>query len=309
MKNTNVLIILQYNVRNEKIRTMISLLVNKNIQDYDIIAIQKFWRNSFASILLNSNQNDFHLSYKSKDDIKICFYVNDQINIENWKIEYFTIDLSVLKMIVKEVEKNTKMIRIHNMYNSSFISYTSKDNSFMLSKIMRFIVETLDDHHILLKNFNFHHFFWSDSFRSTQHVATDDLLDIMQNRNLILILSKNSITWKIRKSINIINFTFMTTHLTKRLKHCMTRFNLDQSSNHILISIKILCDTKSNSSRIARRTWKFIDLNKIKKTMKHAFTLQSSITSRNRHLCEWDTTIFVINRRDDRIVSDFQSTR
>ncbi len=41
MKNTNVLIILQYNVRNEKIRTMISLLVNKNIQDYDVIAIQK----------------------------------------------------------------------------------------------------------------------------------------------------------------------------------------------------------------------------------------------------------------------------
>ncbi len=42
IKNTNVLIFLQYNVRNEKICTMISLLVNKNIQDYDIIAIQKF---------------------------------------------------------------------------------------------------------------------------------------------------------------------------------------------------------------------------------------------------------------------------
>jgi hypothetical protein len=42
MKNTNVLIILQYNVRNEKIRTIISLFVDKNIQDYDVIAIQKF---------------------------------------------------------------------------------------------------------------------------------------------------------------------------------------------------------------------------------------------------------------------------
>jgi hypothetical protein len=42
MKNTNVLIILQYNVRNEKIRIMISLLVDKNIQNYDVIAIQKF---------------------------------------------------------------------------------------------------------------------------------------------------------------------------------------------------------------------------------------------------------------------------
>ncbi len=147
MKNTNVLIILQYNVRNERIRTMISLFVDKNIQDYNVIAIQKSWRNLFASISLSNNQNDFHLLYKSRNDIKICFYVNDQINIESWKIEYSTIDLSVLKMIVKEIEKSTKMIRIHNVYNSSFISYTSKDNSLTLSKIMRFIVETFDDYH------------------------------------------------------------------------------------------------------------------------------------------------------------------
>jgi hypothetical protein len=159
MKNTNVLIILQYNVRNEKIRTMISLFVDKNIQDYDVIAIQKFWRNLFASISLNRSQNDFHLLYKSRNDIRICFYVNDQINIESWKVEYITIDLSVLKMIVKEIEKDTKMIRIHNVYNSSLILYTSQDSSFTLSKIMRFIVETFDDHHILLKNFNLHHFF------------------------------------------------------------------------------------------------------------------------------------------------------
>jgi hypothetical protein len=264
---------------------MISLLADKNIQDYDVIAIQKSWRNFFASISLSSSQNDFHLLYRSRDDIRICFYVNDQISIESWKIEYSTIDLSVLKMIVKEVEEDTKMIRIHNVYNSSLISYTSKDNSITLSKIMRFIVETLDDHHILLKNFNLHHFFWNDSFRSTQHVATDDLLDIMQNRNLTLTLSKDSITWKARNSINIINLTFMTTHLAKRLKHCMTRFDLDQSSNHIFISTKILCDTKSNSSRIARRAWKLIDLNKIKKAMKHALTLQSSITVREIDFC------------------------
>jgi hypothetical protein len=188
-------------------------------------------------------------------------------------------------MIVKEVEKDTKMIRIHNVYNSSLILYTSKDNSFTLLKIMRFIVEAFDDHHILLKDFNLHHFFWSDSSRSTQHVATNDLLDIMQNRNLTLILSKDSITWKARSSINIINLTFMSTHLAKKLEHCMTRFDFDQSSNHILISTKILCDTKSNFSRIARRTWKLIDLNKIKKTMKHALTLQFSITAREINFC------------------------
>jgi hypothetical protein len=107
----------------------------------------------------------------------------------------------------------------------------------------------------------------------------------MQNRNLTLTLSKDSIKWKTRNSINIINLTFMTTHLAKRLKRCMARFNLDQSSNHIFISTKIFCDTKSNFSRIARKAWKFIDLNKIKKAMKHALTLQFSITVREIDFC------------------------
>ncbi len=133
----------------------------------------------------------------------------------------------MLKMIIEEIEKNTKIICIHNVYNSSLISYTLKDNSFTLSKIMRYIVETFNDHHILLKKFDFHYFFWSKSFRSTQHVATNDLFDIIQNRNLILILSRNSIMWKIRNLINIINLTFITTHLTRKLKHCMTHFDFN----------------------------------------------------------------------------------
>jgi hypothetical protein len=77
----------------------------------------------------------------------------------------------------------------------------------------------------------------------------------------------------------------MTIYLTKKLKHCTTRFDFDQSSNHLLISTKILCDTKSNFSRITRRTWKFIDLNKITKAMKHALRLQSSITIREIDIC------------------------
>jgi hypothetical protein len=42
MKNKIVLIILQYNVRNEKIRTMIFLLIDDNIQNFDVIVIQEF---------------------------------------------------------------------------------------------------------------------------------------------------------------------------------------------------------------------------------------------------------------------------
>ena len=41
MRNNNTLFILQYNVRNDRVSTMISLLVDDEIKSYDIIAIQK----------------------------------------------------------------------------------------------------------------------------------------------------------------------------------------------------------------------------------------------------------------------------
>ncbi len=41
MRNEIVLIILQYNVRNERVRTMISLLIDSNAQNFDVIVIQK----------------------------------------------------------------------------------------------------------------------------------------------------------------------------------------------------------------------------------------------------------------------------
>jgi hypothetical protein len=83
MKNKIALIILQYNVRNEKMRTMIFLLIDRNIHNFDVIAIQEFWRNFFVSIMLNFNQNDFHLFYKFDENTKICFYVNDKLNTNN----------------------------------------------------------------------------------------------------------------------------------------------------------------------------------------------------------------------------------
>ncbi len=73
-----------------------------------------------------------------------------------------------------------------------------------------------------------------------------------------------------------------------KLKHCTTRFDLNQSLNHISISICIFCEIESNSSRISRKTWKSIDLKKIKKTEKNASILSrsSSIREIDEYVCE-----------------------
>ncbi len=288
MKNKIALIILQYNVRNERVRTMISLLIDDNIQNFDVIAIQKFWRNLFVSITLSFSQSDFHLLYKFGENTKVCFYVNNELNTNSWNVEYSTIDICTLKMKINELDEDSSTIHIHNVYNLSLIFYSSRDSSSTLSKTRKSLVDALTNHHILLEDFNLHHFFWSDSSKSTQHAAANELLDIVKEHDLTLTLFKKFITWKNRIAASIIDLTFMTTHLIDKLEHCTTRSDLNQSSNHISISIRILCEIESNSSRISRRAWKSIDLKKIKEAEKNASTLSRSSSTReiDEYVCE-----------------------
>ena len=62
---------------------MISLLADRNIQNYDIIVIQKFWRNLSVSTSLNARRTNFHLLYMSEENTRICFYVNEKIDFES----------------------------------------------------------------------------------------------------------------------------------------------------------------------------------------------------------------------------------
>jgi hypothetical protein len=227
MKNKIVLIILQYNVRNEKMRTMIFLLIDDNIQNFDVIAIQKLWRNFFVSITLSFNQSDFHLFYKLDENTKICFYVNDNLNTNNWNVEYFTIDICTLKIKINDLNEDSSTIHIHNVYNFSFIFYSSRNSSFTLSKTKRFLVDVFTNVHILFKNFNLHHFFWNDSSKSTQYATANELLNIIKKHDLTLTLFKKFITWENRITANIIDFTFMTIHLIDKLKLCTMKSDLN----------------------------------------------------------------------------------
>jgi hypothetical protein len=114
MNNTSTFNILQYNVRNDRVIIMISLLIDSKIKDFNIIVIQKFWRNLFNSTTLNFSQSDFHLLYRSREDIKVCFYVNEKINSNNWKVNYFNANMIFLTMQVL-IENRSKIIHIHNI--------------------------------------------------------------------------------------------------------------------------------------------------------------------------------------------------
>jgi hypothetical protein len=122
-----------------------------------------------------------------------------------------------------------------------------------------------------------HHSFWSDSSKFIQHVVDNALLNMINKHDLSIILFREIITWKTRNIFNISDLTFASSYLTDKVEHCMTRLNIRQSSNYILISIRILLDANSNFVwLVKRRAWKLLNIFKLKKVEKEALLLRLS---------------------------------
>jgi hypothetical protein len=256
MTTQSTLIILQYNVRNEKNDTMISLLIDSRIREYDLLIIQELWRNVCVSTSYNSFNIDFHLLYQKSKDVRTCFYVNFKLNANHWSIIFASENVYFFRIRTA----NDRWINVHNVYNDSFNSYASISTLLVIETIKRQLND--EEKHIVLKNFNLHHSLWSDLARSTQHDATNQFLDVVHQTQLRLTLSSNTITWKTRNSCSIINLIFMFEELQKRLVHCMIKSKFNQSSNHISISIKIMLEMNLKIER-QRRAWKKIDIEKL----------------------------------------------
>jgi hypothetical protein len=260
--------ILQYNMRNDKKDTMMSLLINSRIKEYDLLTIQKSWRNVCVSTSYNSFNIDFHLLYENSRNVRTCFYVNTRLHIDHWSIRYVFNDVCIIRIKMT----NNRWINVHNVYNVSLSFYTTRS--------MLVVIETVKDclnddkKHILLKDFNLHHSLWSDAIRSIQHDATNQLLDVVQQTQFRLALSSKTIIWKTRHFQSTIDLVFMTKKLQKEFIHCMTKSKMNQNSDHILIFIKLMIIVKRNESR-RRRAWKSINVDKLVNSWREFVASQS----------------------------------
>ncbi len=139
-------------MKNEKKNTIMSLLIDSRIKKYDLLTIQKSWRNVYVSTFYNSFNIDFHLFYKNMKNVKTCFYVNLRLHVDHWSMNYVFDD--VYMICIKMT--NNKWINVHNVYNVSFNFYTTC-NALIVIKIVKNCLND-DEKHILLKNFKLHQF-------------------------------------------------------------------------------------------------------------------------------------------------------
>jgi hypothetical protein len=267
MSNTSTFNILQYNVRNDRVTTMIPLLADSRIKDFDIIAIQEPWRNPSGPTTLSSSQSGFHLLYRPGGDTRVCFYVNEKINPNSWEVNYPSADMISLTMQVL-IENRSEMIHIHNIYNPSPLSYSSTESPSVLPEVRRHLTGC-EGHQILLGDFNLHHPLWNGPTRLTQHAAADQWLDLAEDLDLSLTLPAGTITWEARNVQSTIDLTFMTGPLADRVIHCNTRPDLNQSSDHIPILTSLTLNSEANIIP-PRRAWKSMNWERIRQEELHA---------------------------------------
>jgi hypothetical protein len=233
-----------------------SLLIDSRIKEYDLLTIQKSWRNACVSTFYNSFNIDFHLLYEDTKNVRTCFYVNTRLHVDHWSMNYVFDDVCTIRIKMT----NNKWINVHNVYNVLLSFYTTRNALIVIKSVKDCLND--DEKHILLKDFNLYHSLWSDATRSTQHDATDQLLNVVQQTQFKFILFSNIIIWKTRHFQSTIDLIFMTKKLQKEFIHCMTRSKMNQNSNHISIFTKLMMIVKKNELR-RRRAWKNMSTNKL----------------------------------------------
>ncbi len=80
---------------------------------YDVIAIQKPWKNSEFFITYYLHKDIFYLIYIDYISIRVCFYINKKFDILSWYANYHNSDLCSIYLDIY----NLGRLYIHNICN------------------------------------------------------------------------------------------------------------------------------------------------------------------------------------------------
>jgi hypothetical protein len=80
--------ILQYNVNHGKEATIIPLLQDQRVKEFDILAFQEPWRNPHMATGYNPSQSNFYLAYPLNKLTRVCFYVNKRLPPGSWSVTH-----------------------------------------------------------------------------------------------------------------------------------------------------------------------------------------------------------------------------
>jgi hypothetical protein len=85
---------------------------------FDILAIQEPWANSYTPTTHHPAKDQFHLCYPRTADegpARVCLYINKRLDHSKWQFESHGRDLCTLTLTMGQ--GNERQVKLHNLYN------------------------------------------------------------------------------------------------------------------------------------------------------------------------------------------------
>ena len=154
-KDAATLRILQYNVNKSRNKVMAALLQDPGIEEFDILAIQEPWRNTFDSATYNPQNSGFHIVDRKEEEPRVVMYVNKRLSTNSWDAHFTSGDLCTIHLRIPCDTHAPRSIYIHNVYNPPPASHTEERDLGTLIALKKATIKQGEQ--IILGDFNLYH--------------------------------------------------------------------------------------------------------------------------------------------------------
>ncbi len=242
MTKQSFLRILQYNIR-KSLRIQESFLIDKEVREFNIVAIQKQDHNNNDSQSFSSAHNFFHLVKNSSSQSRTCIYVNKCLRLDQWIVETAESDICSIRILTRNTDDEMQTLRLLNVYNSCSLFTTFTEKSLIIFHLNKLLKN--DCKQLIIEDFNLHHSHWKRRRCFTHHTMIDTLLNIITNARLKLLLKSDTIIREAHNQFTMINLVFSSEKIQFMTRKCKIRIDLHQRLNHLLIITELCLQTIS----------------------------------------------------------------
>jgi hypothetical protein len=245
--------ILQWNVQKSKNKAM-SPLLDSGSQTYDIIAIQEPWLNPFTHTTYCPRQCNYHLVFPENGRPRTCLLINKDIPRSQWTAGA-TPDYCWVRLTTA-----SGTYTIHNIYSETPLSHVTQEWNSPVTEVLAGI--SPDEHHLIVGDFNLHHEAWGGQRVPQNHAAATHLLNIIDNKDLSLLLPRGTITRQKGLESSTLDLAISTQSVANRLLRCRVTDVLD-GSDHLPIFTEVQVEERLRKQPQPRKNWKKADLESI----------------------------------------------
>ena len=178
----------------------------------------------------------FYLCCLPRDEAgpaRVCFFVNRRIDHKRWQVTEHSRDISSLTIEVSEERGVKQSLTIHNVYNPTQNSTSSRTT---LVDVRAIVSKYQMNEQVLLGDFNLHHPMWGGPRIRYTDPESEDLIAIMEDYELSNTLLPGTITYKERTAQSTIDLCIVTVGLVDRVIQSQVDQDLDHDSDHLPIS-------------------------------------------------------------------------